>query len=254
MQVNVNRVLIIPLLFLFGCTTGGPWLKQSDTKSWSIQKQSEIVRSGKTAYRFEVRPGDGWGDGFKKSSRAEFSEKWNAPFNHETWYGMSIFIPKDIQPILKRLVIGQWHGTSHMVDKVEVWCDRPSVLSNELHLTQTFQIIVRYETEKRCAPNSYDPTSHVKRKHFTLSKFSLGVWNDLIYQVRWSTKKEGYLNVWLNGEKVVEYKGPIGFFDPKGPYFKYGIYRYKSEYNTHIVYFDSYRRGSSYKDVDPAQE
>ena len=66
MQVNVNRVLIIPLLFLFGCTTGGPWSKQSDTKSWSIQKQSEIVRSGKTAYRFEVRPGDVWGDGFKR--------------------------------------------------------------------------------------------------------------------------------------------------------------------------------------------
>jgi hypothetical protein len=60
--------------------------------------------------------------------------------------------------------------------------------------------------------------------------------------------------VWLNGEKVVKYKGPIGYFDPKGPYFKNGIYRRMYEKNTHIVYFDSYRMGSSYKDVDPAQE
>jgi len=245
----MNRLLIIPLIFLVGCTatTGGPWNKQADIKSWSIQKQN-------TAYRFEVRPGDGWGDGFKKSSRAELSEKWNAPLNHETWYGMSIFIPKDIQPILKRLVIGQWHGTSHMINGDKVWCDRPSVLSNELHLTKTFQIIVRYETEKRCAPSHPNTDLHILEKYFYLMEFALGEWNDFIYQVHWSTEDDGYLNVWLNSEKVVEYKGPIGFFDPKGPYFKYGIYRYKSEYNTHIVYFDSYRRGSSYKDVDPAQE
>ena len=111
-----------------------------------------------------------------------------------------------------------------------------------------FKIVVRYETEKRCAG------SRVRAKRFTLSNFTLGEWNDLIYQVRWSTEDDGYLNVWLNGEKVVEYKGPIGFFDPKGPHFNYGIYRRKSEKNTHIVYFDSYKRGSSYKDVDPAQE
>jgi len=257
MQVNVNRVLIIPLLFLFGCTTGGPWHKQSDTKSWSIQKQSEIVRSGKTAYRFEVRPGEGWGDGYKKSSRAEFSERWYAPLNHETWYGMSIFIPKDIQSSSERLIIGQWHGTSHMVDKVEVWCDRSPILSNELTKYpqgRVFKIVVRYETEKRCAPSHPNTDLHILEKYFYLMEFALGEWNDFIYQVHWSTEDDGYLNVWLNSEKVVEYKGPIGFFDPKGPYFKYGIYRRKSEKNTHIVYFDSYRRGSSYKDVDPAQE
>ena len=91
MRKVMNRLLIIPLIFLVGCTatTGGPWNKHADIKSWSIQKQN-------TAYRFEVRPGDGWEDGFKKSSRAEFFEKWNAPLNHETWYGLSIFIPKDI--------------------------------------------------------------------------------------------------------------------------------------------------------------
>lgn len=254
---KLSSILVfLCILPLFSCQTSGtsgPWLNQSGNEPWSIQSQSEIVRSGETAYRFEVRPGDGWGDGFKKSSRAEFSERWNASLSskNETWYGMSLFIPKEIEPSYRRLIIGQWHGTKHYIG----WCNRAPILANEFLANDlVFRIAIRYETEKKCDPNSNNPNAHIETSYHELSNFKLGRWNDLIYQVHWSTNDDGYLNVWLNGEKKIEYKGPIGYFDPEGPYFKYGIYRKRKEVNTHIVFFDSYRRGYTYEHVDPAQD
>ena len=37
----------------------------------------------------------------------------------------------------------------------------------------------------------------------------------------------------------------------KRTYFRYGIYRDDTK-ETYVVYFDEYRRGNSYEDVDPA--
>ena len=83
-------------------------------------------------------------------------------------------------------------------------------------------------------------------------------WNDLIYNIKWSKRDDGYLNFWINGKQVVYFSGQTYYIRAtKGPYFKFGLYAIgadssmKSE--THVIYFDEYRRGSSYEAVDPAQ-
>ena len=59
--------------------------------------------------------------------------------------------------------------------------------------------------------------------------------------------------MWLNGEKSITYEGPVGYNDNRGPHFQFGIYR-ETDPTTFVVYFDEYRRGNSYEEVDPARK
>jgi hypothetical protein len=53
---------------------------------------------------------------------------------------------------------------------------------------------------------------------------------------------------WLDGKQVIGYRGPVGYNNDKGPYFKFGLYHYDG-IKPFIIYHDEYRRGFSRKDV-----
>jgi len=46
--------------------------------------------------------------------------------------------------------------------------------------------------------------------------------------------------MWRNGKRVLNYRGPGGYNDDEGPFFKYGIYR-NDVPETYVIYFDEYR-------------
>jgi hypothetical protein len=88
---------------------------------------------------------------------------------------------------------------------------------------------------------------------------------DMIYHLGGSSEgngslwPDGLLEVWANGAPVASLRGLIGYFaaDPpmRGLYFKFGTYRDANvgrDYST-TVYRDSFTRGSSYAEVDPAR-
>ena len=77
---------------------------------------------------------------------------------------------------------------------------------------------------------------------------SMGEWHDFIVNVNWYSK-QGYLNIWLDKNKIVEYQGPIGYNDIFGAYFKMGIYRDDTP-ETYLLYFDNYKRGFSPTAID----
>ena len=78
-----------------------------------------------------------------------------------------------------------------------------------------------------------------------------GVWHDFVYHIKWSYKDDGFVEGWLNGKKIIDYRGPVGYNDDQGIYFKIGVYRNESE-KTYVIYHDEYRRGNSFAEVDPA--
>ena len=70
------------------------WSVRRLAKDYSAVIQSEIVRTGTKACRFEIRPGDRVSQGL----RAELRDWYNAPFEEDTWYGFSTYLPKDFAP------------------------------------------------------------------------------------------------------------------------------------------------------------
>ena len=75
--------------------------------------QSETVRVGTRACRFELRPGDYISQGH----RAELRDPYNAIWDEEVWYGFSTLMPAD-----HRLadgigcVLAQWHDQAKLGD------------------------------------------------------------------------------------------------------------------------------------------
>ena len=52
-----------------------------------------------------------------------------------------------------------------------------------------------------------------------------GCWTDWVVHVKWSYQSDGILQIWKNGEKVVDQNGPNAFNDAHGPFFKMGLYK-----------------------------
>jgi hypothetical protein len=75
-----------------------------------------------------------------------------------------------------------------------------------------------------------------------------GKWNDFVVQARWSYETNGLVNVWLNGEQIVQYRGPVGYNDDVGPYFRFGLYRGDTD-QTYVARFRQVRSGTSAEEI-----
>jgi len=140
-------------------------------------------------------------------------------------------------------VIAQWHGWP---DKEfgEVW--RSPVLSIR-YSNYHFLIKICYSSKRIQTHNFWTSTN--KTVLYASDEYAQkGIWHDFVVNVNWTYKKSGYLNVWIDGNQVIEYKGPIGYNDSVGPFFKMGIYR-DDIAETFVIYHDEYRGGYSPADI-----
>ena len=56
-----------------------------------------------------------------------------------------------------------------------------------------------------------------------------GQWTDFVFKFRHATDSTGLLQVWMNGQQIVDYSGPIGFNTPGyRDYAKFGYYNWSS--------------------------
>ena len=80
-------------------------------------------------------------------------------------------------------------------------------------------------------------------------------WNDILVNMKWTHKDNGFFKIWINNELTYDYEGPTKNKGKK-PYFKFGIYRAwlskwvkannKNEVPTQVIYFDEIRKGKKY--------
>jgi hypothetical protein len=65
-------------------------------------------------------------------------------------------------------------------------------------------------------------------------------------------RPDGFLQAWLNGRQVVDYRGPVGYADDlEHVYFKIGLYRDTLSFPMTML-LARFRRGTSRAEVDPA--
>ena len=190
---------------------------------------SDPVRHGKYAARFELRDGDDMGDGV----RAEVKENYNAPLGREIWYSFSTLVPQDFPIVDRPTVIAQWHAAE---DPGEAIASRSPVLAHRYD-GRSLIIDIRYSEARIQRAND-----GISKVLFEQKYFARGVWHDFVYRTRWSYKSDGIVQCWLDGQRVINYLGPVGYNDANGPYFKFGLYHHRGN-RPLIIYHDDYRRG-----------
>ena len=53
----------------------------------------------------------------------------------------------------------------------------------------------------------------------------VGKWTDILINVNWSDKEDGFYRVWANGKFIYDVKGPTVYENKNNAYLKIGIYR-----------------------------
>jgi hypothetical protein len=165
----------------------------------------------------------------------------------DTWYGFSIYLPGPYERDELGETLAQWHST---LDPGEGNLNPPLSL---LVKDGQWVLFSRW--------NPYQPTVKGKTQQasFQFGQRETNKWTDWVFRVRWSYRSDGQLQVWKNGQMVLNRNGPNAYNDKVMPYFKVGIY--KSPWRTKVgdvkertVYHDEVRiagPGSSYSDVVP---
>ncbi len=248
-MMNETRVLLLIVMLsigLAGCqtvsgdTASGWSLKKSlsaNFKGYGYQIVSKAdghpVRAGDNALRFEVRAGDcswspgGWNDCDNDRERHELlsADSWSGG---TVWYHWSIYLPADypiIYPV--KVALGQFHQKgSH-----PVWMFQNGnggyIVDNQTSGSTSWTTPILTDEEMR------------------------GNWNDILVHARWTSERDGFFNVYVNGETEPRHtwNGPTK--KPGGQvYFKFGLYRSfmsrrPGDEPTQVVYYDEVNRAST---------
>ena len=213
---------------------------------WSVKRlagkhsaliQSEIVRVGTRACRFELRPDDYVSQGH----RAELRDPFNALWESEVWYGFATRLSAE-HPLPEGVgcVLAQWHDQAKLGDP----SGKPP-------------IAIRFRDGTLSVTGAYgkfaSPDPDRRYEFASIPNFGLGVWHDFVFRVFWSRRGTSEIEAWWNGAPMVDWRGPLAYEnEAEGPYFKLGVYWSPPGPEPVVVYHDNYSRGHSYADVNPS--
>lgn len=212
------------------------WSVRRLAKDYSAVIQSNIVRTGTKACRFEIRPGDRISQGL----RAELRDWYNAPFEEDTWYGFATYLPKDFDPPRGvGVVLAQWHDQAELGDPAGKPPLAIRYLDGSLRFTGAFSEVASQNPDKRYVFHE-------------ISRIANDRWLDFVFRIHWSRTGDSSIDAFLGGERIFRFDGPLGYRNEiKGPYFKLGVYASGEIDGPLVAYHDNYSRADSYEAVDP---
>ena len=212
------------------------------------------VRLGEQSIRFELRRGDcgvspgGYDDCAIKSSSGMTSERHElllvadvSPFKKITWNTYSIFLTEDF-PLygFDHITMGQLHGDG---DGAVGFQWDIGVGGDYVVNRRTGCFLPKNKNKKCSISNPENNTQQVIPKDKLLGK-----WHDIVLNVKWTKKQNGYLKQWINGKLVYHYQGNTDTPREKEQ-FQMGIYRgplpSTPKNLTQIAYFDQVRFAKS---------
>jgi Polysaccharide lyase len=168
------------------------------------------------------------------------------------WYGWSMWIPKGITND-RWTILSQWHYHSpgYIVDSlqsIQGSANTPTRLSLKSDGMLKFGLFHQIGSTQK-TDSGYNLGNNLIR---------YDSWNDFVMQVKWTSKTDGFVNLWVNDKNVLSLTGTSTYFDnPYGPRFKAGAYKglnYSYPGTPFDVYIDEYRHGdqtSNYGEVVP---
>jgi len=217
------------------------WVADSPGKPYSIQTTSDLRDDGEDALRFELRGDDRFVDRFfRSSSRAEVDSKDFPPMHSVRWYAIDVFLPADFPREKNWCVLAQWHG----VDKRQLGEPNRIPVMAFVYDDGRFLVRIRHSAERVLK----EEEDSARETPYETPSFPLNQWNHFVVQARWSYEADGFVNVWLDGKPIVRYRGPVGYNDNVGPYFRFGLYHGPTQ-KTYVAWFSRVRSGTSPEDI-----
>ena len=196
----------------------------------SVTISDKYARGGKTCVAITIREGDveqDGGDG-AKTERDELDSGAYPLVGSDVWYGFSVLLPRDFPVVDNRLVIAQW---------------KQKDVAGPL-VAQRFRAGRHYLTVR---------TGEGQDTQFELPPLAFEKWNDMVYHVRYSEQKNGLVEVWMNGTRVVSWEGVTAFPGGRNAFYsKIGLYRNRWKAPM-TIYFDNYTLGNARDVVDPSR-
>jgi hypothetical protein len=243
--------LLVALLVTAGLhvasgATAGPWRGDFETgnlSQWTaaqakeqsrITVQSNVVRQGRYAARFEVRPGDSNVAGSGSGERAEVfisPSTTNGVEGQEQYWAWSTFFPADFDAPR----VGSWNAFTQFhhagpVGQANIY----------------FAVSEMKWLTLRVFGGSFEKPA---RSDFVLARLQPGRWYDFVFHVKWSSSaRMGFVEVWVNRLRVVRRTRAATLYAGRAVYLKQGYYRRGYE-GTTVVYHDGVRSGSTLRDV-----
>ncbi|MBN1509154.1 MAG: heparin lyase I family protein [Sedimentisphaerales bacterium] len=210
---------------------------------------ADIARAGRSSLKTSL-------DRYKApcSYRTEVSGP-SADIGKEYWYGFSVFLPDDYVPDKIWEIVAQWHGVPDLKEG-EQWRNPVMALSTT---AGRWGWVVRWDAKRNTFAGG--KREYGGQREYDLGPYQKNLWTDWVVHVKWSFEPDGILQVWKNGEKVIDYTGPNAFNDARGPFFKMGLYKGWSRPETpsdavsnRVLYHDEFRMAgarATYQDVAP---
>ena len=183
------------------------------------------VRRGSMAARFEVRAGDTDVAGSGEGERTEvfLDDRHTGASEGETqWWAWSTYFPTDFDP-----PPGAWN-----------------VFTSFHHTGSTGQANIHFDVRDRTSiglrvlGGSFDAPA---KKDFVLAELQRGKWYDFVFHVKWSSSGSGFVEMWVDGKRVVPLTQTPTLYEGQGVYLKQGYYRSPHAQST-VVFHDGTRR------------
>ncbi len=237
-----------------GCMIFETDFENAGLDPWKISGNSpsitrEPVRAGKFAMKTSLN---------RRKDKVPYRTEVSGPradVGREYWYGFSIFLPENYVADDIWEIVAQWHGVPDF-DIGEDWRNPVMALDTT---GGRWGFVSRWDAKENTfagGKRRYGGT-----QHYDLGKYHTGKWTDWIIHVKWSCNPDGLLEIWKDGERVINQSGPNAFNDRKGPYFKMGLYkgwknpdRPSDAVSSRVLYHDEFRMAGGsggYYDVAP---
>lgn len=194
------------------------WDGVQDVAADRVSIEQSVVRQGRYAARFEVRPGDHWAG--LAGERAEVMKSVGETAGADSYWAWSTLFPASFtsDPTAGFQMFTQWHSSSN------------TNVSGITFQVDGNRLVVRIAGG--ATPDRW--------RQYDLGPLVRSAWQDFVMHVHWGSGNDGVVDIWHNGTLVVSHAvGPnigIGL----GTYVKQGFYRPSSS-TTSVVYEDAMR-------------
>jgi hypothetical protein len=220
-------------------------------KEKNIQEISYNTRLGNSALRFEMEPGScgkthtGWDDcknGSNGSERYEmlpYNKDKSIGLNGNTWITMSFFIKEFTDDNGHNSVV-QFHNDGDWMPMFNWSIENGLMLQRRTACNTSVKRL-------KMGCSAWDKGNYIKT---VLSEDEVfNQWNDIVFNINFTTKDTGFLKMWINGKLVYHYVGPIKPPNKGGNYsnnsaMQFGIYRHHDidlYEHTQVHYYDEIR-------------
>jgi len=187
----------------------------SNGETLRVGKAGDPRNSAAKVFQFQLGPNDPDTSG---SKRAEFSFTPNIEMNKVYWIAVSTYVH-------------DWGNLGS--GDMSLFGTQLHSGANNLGLSPSFGLYTssggrNFHVEARWAAGSCSSGCSTTKANYADQPIPFGRWVDFVFKFKQNTSGSGFLQVWMDGQQIVNHTGNLGFSTGATDYAKFGYYNWSS--------------------------